>query len=537
MTGATVDGAAPTSTTRTDSVVGTATTTTLATAMRVLGIAAAGAFLLVYVVVAVIRLRHPFELEWMEGAMVDHVARVVAGQPLYAAPSLDFVPFLYPPGFYWVAALVAQMTGVGFVALRLVSLAASLVTFALLYQLVRRETGDRSAALLASGLFAATYAIGGTFFDLGRVDSLCLALVLGTVYLLRFHSTSAAHAAVAGVLAAAAFLTKQSAAVMLAPVVLYTVWRQPRRGLVTMVVGAMIASGATLLLDGAHDGWYRYYAFEIPSQFTTPMPRLVRFWLVDILPPLAIAWSVGMVYFVTARAGSPRLFHAAVATGLIGGAWMSRGNPGGYLNVLIPAFLVASVLFGLGLHAARAALAGAGALRGGEPWLGAVCVLQFLVLVYDPREYLPTQADRDAGHAVVRTIAAAEGDVWIPYHGHLATMAGKRQYAHWMAMSDVLTQSPRAAVRQALQNEIDGALRSGRFGLVIQSNHPFGDSPDFATFYDVDGTGLIADPDVFMPVTGSPRRVQTLYVRKAPAQTEARAPGSGSGSNPSPALQ
>ena len=43
------------------------------------------------------RLPHLFEIEWMEGSMVDHVRRVIDGQPLYVAPSLDFVPFIYPP--------------------------------------------------------------------------------------------------------------------------------------------------------------------------------------------------------------------------------------------------------------------------------------------------------------------------------------------------------------------------------------------------------------------------------------------------------
>src|SRR5829696_279318 len=96
-------------------------------------VAAAVAFVLLYLTLALIRLRYPFELEWMEGAMVDQVQRVVEGRPMYVAPTLDFVPFLYPPVYFWASAAVAMVTGVGFVALRLVSLVASLTVLVLIY--------------------------------------------------------------------------------------------------------------------------------------------------------------------------------------------------------------------------------------------------------------------------------------------------------------------------------------------------------------------------------------------------------------------
>ena len=41
-----------------------------------------------YLVLAVIHLSYPFELEWMEGGMVDHVRRVLAGQKLYVKPTI-----------------------------------------------------------------------------------------------------------------------------------------------------------------------------------------------------------------------------------------------------------------------------------------------------------------------------------------------------------------------------------------------------------------------------------------------------------------
>ena len=40
-----------------------------------------------------LRSGHPFALEWQEGGMLEHVDRVLDGEPLYAAPSVDHIAF------------------------------------------------------------------------------------------------------------------------------------------------------------------------------------------------------------------------------------------------------------------------------------------------------------------------------------------------------------------------------------------------------------------------------------------------------------
>src|SRR5207237_451850 len=39
------------------------------------------------------RVPYPSELEWMEGGMLTHAARVREGLPIYGKPSVEFVPF------------------------------------------------------------------------------------------------------------------------------------------------------------------------------------------------------------------------------------------------------------------------------------------------------------------------------------------------------------------------------------------------------------------------------------------------------------
>ena len=190
-------------------------------------------YLLVYVVIACLRLRYPFELEWMEGGSVDHVRRILDGKGLYVEPGIDFVPYIYTPLYFYVSAALARVIGIGFLPLRIVSFVSSLGCLLLIAGWVRRETDSRLFGLLAAGLFAATFRAGGAWLDIARVDSLCLLLFLAGACLLRFAASPGGTGA-AGLLLALSFLTKQTALVMAAPLVVATFHRSRRSGLLLL---------------------------------------------------------------------------------------------------------------------------------------------------------------------------------------------------------------------------------------------------------------------------------------------------------------
>ena len=48
-------------------------------------------FVAEFVWAAAHRARYQFDLEWMEGAIVDHVDRLLSGASLYVPPSVDFL--------------------------------------------------------------------------------------------------------------------------------------------------------------------------------------------------------------------------------------------------------------------------------------------------------------------------------------------------------------------------------------------------------------------------------------------------------------
>ncbi len=169
----------------------------------------ASSVIITYLFIAVSRLTYPFTVEWLESNSLVEVHRILAGQPLYQAPTAGYVPDGYPPLYFAVSAAAASVLGVSYLPLRLVSLVSSLACFAVLGRLVQRETGSAAAGTAAAGVFAAAYFATHTWFDVGRVDSLFLALSIGGLYAARWMRRTRG-AIACGALLAAAALTKQT---------------------------------------------------------------------------------------------------------------------------------------------------------------------------------------------------------------------------------------------------------------------------------------------------------------------------------------
>jgi hypothetical protein len=437
--------------------------------VSVLVCVAAAAPIAVYMWVALHRVGYPFELDWMEGGSVELAARVAGGHSLYVAPSLAFVGWAYTPLYYWVAAAVAKLTGLGFLPLRLVSLTASLVAMATIAWMVTGETRNRVAGLVAAGLFAATFAISGAWFDIGRVDSLFLALTL--VALAFGRSARGVRGGVAlGVLAFLAFFTKQTALLALAPALVYLAITRRRVGIPALLTLLALVLASTAVLDATSHGWYGYYVFSELIHQPVAHQLWVGFWVNDILHqqwPLAIMIIAGGVMLVwRAKAlpalGSPPVYYACAAAGLIGSAWVSRLHSGGYANVLMPAYAATALLAGLaygtlvrGRH---------GAIT--RSVLGVALLVQLGVLAYPIGAQIPTAADRAAGTELIASLRALRGRVIVLRHPWYATLAGKTASAQEEAIADVLRSSDTRGSR-ALRASLHRALDAEDIQAVV----------------------------------------------------------------------
>ena len=456
------------------------------------------------------RLLYPFELEWQEGAMVVHVLRVLSGRPLYVPPSPEFVPFIYPPGYFYVSAGLAHLIGPGFLALRLVSLVSTLFLLALAGYAAYRETGETSAAAVAVALLAASYRFNGTWFDVGRVDALFLALAFGGIVLLR-SAEGLRRQIPAALLLTGAFLTKQTSALLIFPLYVYILASERKRALPFLLGLPLLMGGSVLYFHLHTGGWFTYYVFRLPTGHAF-LPRMVgRFWAHDIMPHflLALFGAVGWLILEGIRGRKERVgFWGVLFAGLVGGAWLGRVHEGGYLNVLMPAHL--ALALGLGMlagwttHGLRRTLVRWG-IRG-------LILLQLLMVLYNPLPLRPPARNIAAGYHLLDVLLHIRGDILIPYHGYLAEMAGKRSFAHEMAVSDVLRGDPEGW-GGVLDRAYRDAIRSGRFDAIVLDWEHWRYERDVQAAYQ-GPISLFREERVFWPVTGFRTRPQYLYFRE-----------------------
>ncbi len=482
-------------------------------AARLAFLCASTVFILTYLLVALARITYPYELEWMEGGAVDHVRRILDGRPLYVEPTLGFIPYIYTPLYFYAAAAVSLATGAGFLPLRLVSLLSSLGCLGVIFQLVRRETGDARCGLAAAGLFAATYRLGGAWLDLARVDSLFLCLLLAGASILRSRATALSDGAAALVLTLA-FLTKQTAAFVALALVPFCVLA--RRGVGRAVYPTALLGGlavSTLLLDALSAGWFGYYVFSLPRQHAVEAPRILGFWLHDIARPLAIATGIALLHLWRARrrAGHAALFHSLLLGGCLAATWLVRVRTGSYDNVLLPAHAALAIGFGLGLGDGSACRASP-PLRLSAAAIPLLALVQLLLLGYDPRAQIPTRADVEAGDRLVEAMRRIPGEVYLPMHGYLTALAGKPTFAHGQAVDDASRGADRTSV-DALSAELTAAIRTRRFAAIILDATNWALLDEMQGRYDYRGP-LYRDPSVLLPRTGLPARPQHLYLRR-----------------------
>jgi dolichyl-phosphate-mannose-protein mannosyltransferase len=488
---------------------------------------------LVYLFVALRRIGYPYELEWLEGGAVEIAGRVAHGQAIYVAPSIHYVPYPYTPLYFWITGTLARFIGVGFLPLRLVSLLSSLGACAMLVRIVWRETGDVVAGVLASGLYTATFAVSGAWFDIGRVDSLALFLLLAALYVARRADGISGGLAV-GALVFVAFLAKQSDLIAAAPVVLWLVFTRRRTGVTALVTSAVLVVGSTFILNALTHDWYGYYVFQ--ELFHQGVIHAVwrTFFTQDLWHT---PWAIGLgaaglaVSLRNRRASSiDLLYWASAIVGLLASSLVSRLHSGGGADVLMPAFAATALFGAFGydalLHFAaqprrkgsvEAARPGRGSWVTGAAGalLSVVAAVQIGALHYSASRFIPKASDAAAGRAFIDQVRHTRGTVIVVNHPYYDTLAGKASFAQGEAMHDIMRSGPSLA-RRVLLRSVDAFLRSSQPATV------YSDYPNFALggfsdpYFSLTPTKVFRCTNCFYPVTDLKLRPAYRFVRRSP---------------------
>ncbi len=427
--------------------------------------AVGGAYVLLFLFSAVLRLVYPYEVEWNEGAVLDHATRVIAGKPIYAAPSLDFAAFVYTPFYYYATALVMKIGGVGLWSGRLISILSTLLTAAIAGRIVQRETSSSLLTFTSVALYLAFYHITGFFYDIVRMDALALFLVAASIYAAMYIRDGYL---IAAVFAALGYFTKQQMLFMVPAIMIGLVFHNRKQALIFSIVSVGLILCGTLLLNWTTNGWYRFFTLTIPG-----MKASEDFsWLTTIeFFPKWVFGALGLFTLIILIASAMRgkknsqgtwpLLWAAYLMALVSSA-ISIGNSGGYQNVLMPLTLMIAIIFPISVYIIAKALPEWPAFAGG------IILLGFLSLAYNPlgeKMLFASGRQRRTGDEFVAKLKTIPGDVWIPFHGYIGALAGKSTHVHFMAMNDALV--PHDTTSKRFQHEIDSSLAAHRFSAII----------------------------------------------------------------------
>jgi hypothetical protein len=454
---------------------------------RAVALALAAWFVALLLYVFARRFVYPYDLEWMEGGMIAHALRLTNGQPIYAPPSVDFIPYLYTPGYPFLLFVLGKIFGLGYKLARFVSIASFLAVAVLGYVYARREGGSRAAAAAGIAIMFAAFVPTGAFYDLARPDSLFMALVTAGLLVGWWKRKSFGGGVAAALLLVAAFYVKQTAAPFMVALGLALLLASPRVAVVYGVTLAVVGLPALWLSNRVSGGWFWTYIsvlhrkhdfFPARAYLGTP-GRLAL-----ILGPaiLLVPWAL-------ARRRTPGLVYATfMALAGILAACISFGTQWAFTNAFMPGVMLPAI--------AIAVAAGNLVDETGEapPRLRPAAVYLLLALSlltapggllpvaarvlpeswglnalknptgYDPRIFIPTARDRAAGDALLARLRATDGDVLIPFHPFYAHLAGKRTYLHRMGVLDIWR-----AGMGAPAGLVD-ALDAHRFALVVMDD-------------------------------------------------------------------
>ncbi len=411
-----------------------------------------------------------------------------------------------------MSAGAARVLGVSYLPLRLVSLLSSLSCLALLARLVQRETGSTAAGVAAAGVFAATYLATDTWFDVGRVDSLFLALSIGGLYAARWmRGTRGAIAA--GALLAAAALTKQTGLAE-AVAVITVLMAGPRRRLacVAALTAVMVLGISTLVLALASGGWYLYYVFEQMAEHSLSGSGFGWFWTAL----LSTMGSAAGAALVGAQRVPPVLLAGCAALAVEG--YAALVHHGGGLNDVLPAYLAVAVLAGL-------------ALGSGSAWwltsaAGVLVLAQSALLLagFHPSRAIPSSADRGVGQRLIAGMRAVGGIIAVPADPGLSVLAGMVPTAHEDAVHDVLRATDQTAIA-SFRRSAASAIATRRFSAIITDGPglPLGYPLSLSRYYRQCPQPLLAGipAALFRPVAGVGIRPASVWLPRGAGSCQA----------------
>ncbi|GAB4458676.1 MAG: hypothetical protein Kow0070_12620 [Anaerolineales bacterium] len=379
----------------------------------------------------------PLNLEAMELLVVQHLRRIMAGLPLYAEPSSDFVSLAYAPLYYYFSVPFAWVFGANLFTMRLVAILGMLGAGAVIFAAVRRHTSSNWWALMAVGLFAAAYRAMDTYLDNAHSDSWLLFTALLGLYLIDLKRSRATN--LLGVfLLVVSFWFKQHGAIFAAGGVLYLTWRDGLKSswmywALAGLLGPVLYALAPSLWFGP---WFHYYTLTVPSHWSgfsfAGIKRYIGYAVKNYFV-LAGAGGIASLYFLVKKLRNVNVWYFTLPFAMLTGV-MGALDEGSNNNIFIPMatwFIITGVL---GLQYATENFAPVKKRAMHLLALGA----SFALLFYNPVSVLVSPRAAEAYRDLVQYLNSLDGAVYAPWIGPLESGYEFFPAVHWVPMEDII---------------------------------------------------------------------------------------------------
>ncbi len=384
-------------------------------------------FILMFLFVAALRIFYKYELTNYEYESLMQSKRIVDRMQLYVRPSLDYVPMIYAPLYYYCGALFMLLFGKTFFPLRLLSFAASLGVMYLLFRYLKKDSGSGRAVIVAAGFFAACYQIAGASFEVARVDSLALFFFVCSVYLSRFAKT------IKGMIAAVLFfvlacLTKQTY-ILLILVPLFFIYKNNRSHAIFFVIlTAIVLTAVVFPLNIYTQGWFFYYVFYLPSKHRLYENIIGRLFQVIYVYKYFFAILSACLFIMKDKEKS--LQSEGIITLIVTIICVFYTlKIGGSNNMMFPAFATLAILFAQTFKKFLI----------NKNILPAIIVIAiFCLFTYSPVEYIDKSQEKAILDRQVKYMATIKGEVFMPSAPLLVTLAGKEPTVRTDPLGDLL---------------------------------------------------------------------------------------------------
>lgn len=425
-------------------------------------------YILTFLFISLSRINYPFELEMMEGGMLENVIRLIEGKAIYTEPSIDYIPFIYPPLYFYLSQISLKIFGQSFFSLRLISFISTLISFYIIFSFVKKETGNWIYPIASVGIFSAVFQITGFWFDLARVDSLFLMFLFATIYFLRFYEKNSG-LFLSAVFALLGFLTKQTMIIIIIPIFLYLLINYKVRALYFILPFLIGITISTVLLNYNTNGWYLFWMYEIPASQEWNFKYLLSFWSYDVFKHTSIIFLfsiIWLLYLIKDKDKKTMTFYLTLTIGIITAVWMQRLHLGGFVNANIPFYAIFSMIFLIGLNFILKKIEIKSVNKHTVLIIFYLIIMsQLLALNYNPFKAIPTKEDLNAGKKLVEKIKNIDGEIFIPNHNYLLRFAGKKTYAHWVGFLDLMIS--KSKWKEKLEQDLEQKLSTAFFKVII----------------------------------------------------------------------